>query len=187
MEIIKKIMKNILILGAARSGKSTLANMLSDELGHNIISVDAFIGAFQENYPELGMSYHTGNNHMVAPFVASYANAVIYNHPKSKFVVEGYHIKLADAVKLFGDKFKIVVLGYPKLSPKEVLSNVRKYEGKFDYTKAMSDDELLSVVSRHVEYSKKFEEECKNLGLQFYDTSYNRNDVLSHIINKIRG
>ena len=80
-----------------------------------------------------------------------------------------------------------MVLGYPKLSPKEVLSNVRKYEGKFDYTKVMSDDELLSVVSRHVEYSKEFEEECKNLVLQFYDTSYNRNDVLIHIIDKIVG
>ena len=177
-------MKNILILGAARSGKTTLAKQMADKFGLSIISVDAFIGAFQENYPDLGFAYFHKSNHHIAPFIASYANAIIYNHPKSNFVIEGYHIKLSDAVKLFSDKFEIVVLGYPKLTPQEVLSNVRKYEGKFDYTRALTDDDLLKTISRHVEYSKNFEAECQQLGISFYDTSYNRDEVLNDIIKK---
>ena len=85
---------------------------------------------------------------------------------------------------MFGDKFEIVVLGYPRLTPQEVLSNVRKYEGKFDYTRALTDEELLKTISRHVEYSKNFEAECKKLGLAFFDTSYNRDEVLNGIIKK---
>ena len=121
-------MKNILILGAARSGKSTLANMLAERLGFSIIDVDAFIGAFKENYPDLGFDYHSEKNHLIAPFILSYVNATTYNHPQISFVVEGYHIKLSDAVKLFSDNFEIVVLGYPQLTGEQVLANVRKYD-----------------------------------------------------------
>ena len=178
-------MKNILILGSARSGKSTLASLLAEKFGFSVVDVDAFIGAFKENYPDLGFDYHSKNNHLIAPFVTSYVNALTYHYPNLNIVVEGFHIKLADAKKLFGDKFEIVVLGYPKLSGEQVLANVRKYEGKFDYTKAISDEELLKIVSRHVEYSKNFETECKELGLNFYDTSYDRVNVLDSIIKKL--
>ena len=177
-------MKNILILGASRSGKSTLANMFAERLGFSIIDVDAFIGAFKENYPDLGFDYHSEKNHLIAPFISSYVNATTYNHPQIRFVVEGYHIKLSDAVKLFSDNFEIVVLGYPQLTGEQVLANVRKYEGKFDYTRAISDEQLLKTLTRHVEYSKKIKAECKELRVNFYDTSYNRNDVLNEVINK---
>lgn len=178
-------MKNILILGVARSGKTTLANMIANRYGFSIIDIDAFIGAFKENYPNLGFDYHSKSNHLVAPFVASYVNAFMYHYPNLNFVIEGYHIKLADAVKLFGDKLEIIVLGYPQLTGEQVLANVRKYEGQLDYTRDISDEELLKVVSRHVEYSKKFEKECKELGLNFYDTSYNRENILNKIIDKL--
>ncbi len=178
-------MKNILILGASRSGKSTLANMIAQKHGFSIVDIDALIGAFKENYPNLGFDYHSKSNHLIAPFVASYVNNLIYHYPNLNFVIEGYHIKLDDAVKLFGDKCEIVVLGYPQLTGEQVLANVRKYEGKFDYTRAITDEQLLSTLTRHVEYSKNFEIECKELGLNFYDTSFNRKDVLDNIVKKI--
>ena len=133
--------------------------MIADEYGFSIIDVDAFIGAFKETYPDMGFDYHSKSNHLIAPFIASYANATAYNHPNSKFVIEGYHIKLDDAVRLFGKRFEVIVLGYPQLTGEEVLANVRKYEGKFDYTRAISDEDLLKIVSRHVEYSKNFEKQ----------------------------
>ncbi len=178
-------MKNILILGAARSGKSTLAKMIAEKLGFSIISVDAFISAFQENYADIGFKHHGKNNHLIAPFIASYVNAITYNFPNSNFVIEGYHITLSDAKKLFGNEFNIIVLGYPKLSEEQVLANVRRYEGKFDYTKAIPDDELLNIVSHHVEYSQKAETECKTLGIRFYDTSYNREKILDNLLNQL--
>ena len=165
-------MKHVLILGAARSGKTTLAQMLHKQLGYNIVSVDSFITAFEQNYPQLGFKHH-GNNRDIAPFAASYVKSFIYNYPQAKFAVEGYHIRPEDAVKLFDNKqFEIVVLGYPQLSPQEAFDNVKKYD-------------VLSMVIRHVEHSKEFKRECQRLGLNFTDTSYNRRQVLDNLIKKL--
>lgn len=181
-------MKNILILGTARSGKSTLAKMISKELGIGIISIDSLITAFQETHPEMGFK-HFGSSckNLITPFVVSYAKALMYNQPNIPFIIEGYHIELEDAKKLFDKNlFEIIVLGYPLLTPREALENVRRFEGKFDYTRALTDDELQNIVSRHVEYSKKFEKECRDLGLTFYDTSYNRDTTLKNIMEKFK-
>lgn len=55
--------KNILIIGAARSGKTTLAKKFSKEKGYNLISIDNIVSGF-EAYPELGI-YHDGNYMML--------------------------------------------------------------------------------------------------------------------------
>ena len=178
-------MKKILILGAARSGKSTLANMMAEKSGCSIISVDAFISAFQENYPETGIRHFRGNNHVIAPFIASYVNALSYNHPELNFVVEGSQINLDDAIELFSAKLDIIVLGYPRLTAQEVVSNVRKYQKPFDYTVALSDKELFDIASRHIEYSQFLEKECKKSNLAFYDTSNHRDEILNKIIRNL--
>ena len=46
-------MKNILIVGPSRSGKSTLANMIHEETGSYVISIDKLVAVFQNAYPGL--------------------------------------------------------------------------------------------------------------------------------------
>lgn len=48
-------MKNILIIGVPRAGKSSLANMICDKFGYGLISIDAIVATFYKTFPELGM------------------------------------------------------------------------------------------------------------------------------------
>ena len=89
--------KNIIILGASRSGKTTLARKLSKEYGYNLISLDDIICAF-ENIPECGIK-HDGDDIEVArnfaPFLIRYLKELsegtnYYNG--IKYVIEGTHI-----------------------------------------------------------------------------------------------
>lgn len=107
-------MKNLLILGAARGGKTTLAKMVSQKWGYGIVSVDALVSAFQEAF-----------------------------------------------------------------------ENVRKYEQKFDYTKAMSDEEVLNMVTRHINHSKEVALECQKFNFRFVDTSYDRDKVLLALLKEL--
>ena len=179
-------MKNLMILGAARAGKTTLAKMVSQKWGYGIISVDALVSALQEVFPQIGITHHSHDAKRVAPFVFAYLDALEYNHPEARFVVEGYHIPFDYAAeKINRDLFEVVVLGYPALSTKEAFENVRKYEQKFDYTKAMSDEEVLNMVKRHVEYSKEFALECQKYNFRFVDTSYDRDKVLADLLQEL--
>ena len=179
-------MKNILIIGAARSGKSTLAKMIHKRFGHSLISVDSFITAFQSRYPEIGFAHHSSKNYLISAFVESYVDSIIYNYPEINFVVEGYHIKPDAAVKYFSDKnFEIIVLGYPQLTAEEAYDNTKKYENKFDYTAAINKEDMLSLLERHIKYAKLCQEQCTELGIPFYDTSYNRNEIFASVIKHL--
>lgn len=183
-------MKNIVIIGAARSGKSTLAQMIHKDFGLSIVCVDSIISAFQNTFPNLNISHTHGRTckSLITPFVSEYANALMYNHPNERFVIEGYHLTLDENIKQLFPKrlFDIIVLGYPQLTPEQVLKNVRQYEGEADYTCALSDDELLSITSRHVQYSQEFQRMSQVLGLTFIDTSYNRPQVLKNVLDRLK-
>lgn len=50
-------MKNIILMGTSRAGKTSLAIELSKKLGYNFISIDSLVYAFGEVYPELGINH----------------------------------------------------------------------------------------------------------------------------------
>ncbi|HAV90535.1 MAG TPA: hypothetical protein DCW44_04600 [Eubacterium sp.] len=46
-------MKNIIIVGPSRSGKSTLAKRINEELGFFVLSTDKLVAIFENAYPNL--------------------------------------------------------------------------------------------------------------------------------------
>lgn len=67
-------MKNIIILGAARAGKSTLAQMIHRKYNYSIISIDSFVSALRDSFPSLGITHSNTENKfkLLPPFVFSY-------------------------------------------------------------------------------------------------------------------
>ena len=53
--------KNILIIGAARSGKTTLAKKIAKEKGYSLICIDDLVSGLQA-YPELNISHNSNDN-----------------------------------------------------------------------------------------------------------------------------
>ena len=89
--------KNILIIGPARSGKTTLAKMIAKEKGYSLISIDDIVSGF-EAYPNLEI-HHDGNDDNtsknLAPFLIKYFTELSEGstfYDGIKYVIEGTHI-----------------------------------------------------------------------------------------------
>lgn len=178
--------KNIIILGAARSGKSTLAHMLHRNYNYSIISIDSFVSALHDAFPEIGISHsNTENKFKLLPqFLLSYMEKIVNEYPEERFVLEGWHVYPNDIKRLFHNlDVKLICLGYTEISCDEVFEIIRKNEGENEYTKKMTDERLKTLISNHIEYSKMLKKQCEESNIKFYDTSFNRNNKLNEIMN----
>ncbi len=174
-------MKNIIILGAARAGKSTLAQMIYRKYNYSIISIDSFVSALRDSFPSLGITHSNTENKfkLLPPFVFSYMKKITTEYPEENFVLEGWHVYPKEISKLFRDTdVKIICLGYTKISCEEAFKLIRENEKENSYTRRLTDEKVKKLISDHIEYSKVLKKQCEENNIKFYDTSFERDDVL---------
>lgn len=174
-------MKNIIILGAARAGKTTLAQMIHRKYNYSIISIDSFVSALRDSFPSLGITHSNTENKfkLLPPFVFSYMKKITTEYPEENFILEGWHVYPNEISKLFRDtNFKIICLGYTKISCEEAFKLIRENEKENSYTKRLTNEGVRKLVSDHIEYSKILKKQCEENNIKFYDTSFERENVL---------
>ena len=183
-------MKNIILIGASRAGKSTFTRMLEKKLDNLIIiQTDLLRLAFREAVIEdLNISTsNLKNNPLYRNFVLSYY--------KFLDICEVNYIKVIDTVdfepkdkELFKNAL-VLCFGYPDISEEEVLKNFRKYDTDLDWTKKKNDNELLAFIHDEVKYSKYLKGECQKYDIKFVNTSFDRmknlEETLDYIIKNI--
>lgn len=182
-------MKNVIIIGRPRAGKSTLANMIVDKYNYQIIRTDTIRGSFKDVFPELNIKSHTAiDSKEFQLFCKTYLERNM-RQPRNKYnyVMEGCEMHVKDCKELYdnGDNL-IYCLAQVDISPEEMAKNMKDNDTDKDWTNEMSDEERLEYCKRSIEKAKLIKEECKVYGLKFYDTSKNREDVLNEIMKDIQ-
>lgn len=186
--------KNILIIGAARSGKTTLAKKFVKEKGYSLISIDNIIGGL-EAFPSLNIGHFTNNDAdtaiNIAPFLMKYftelsEGSVFYDGIKT--VIEGTHVDLDLLMPLlqndkYKEKYEIIGLTYNSITEQELYDFIKKYDTEDDWTYWCSDDELRGHIKCFIDRNKYFNEKFKQYNIISYDTSSDREEILNGIIN----
>lgn len=183
-------MKNIAIFGSSRAGKSTLTRMINEIYPiYHIISGDSIRDAFQYELPQNEINKYGGQGMKedYARFCASlFRNQSKRNKEYFNYIFDSCDVSVVNALKYFKDDNTIILfLGYSKITPEEALLNYRKYEKKGDWTCNRTDEELLEHAKHWIENSKIFENDCKLNKVKYVDTSYNRKEILEHLIKEI--
>lgn len=163
--MVKILMKEALILkyiilGQPRSGKSTLAKMVSDEKNIPIICTDKYRREWGFHEPWKG--FETEINPLRQK---DFYNKLLelYNQYED-VILEGSSINPKD-ISIFN--YDSVVLLYKKdISPKEMLSLSRKYDN--DWTTKREDEYLLELFKNYLDYSNNWVQENYNIAI---DTS----------------
>jgi hypothetical protein len=196
-------LKNILLSGPSRAGKSTLAKKISEELHYSVIHVDEMVAAFQGAYPQLDIRLNwdrkkTAAN--LAPFLGHYLGVMSSSHGAAKgtpFVMEGGYLgyfnfeMILPILKAYGieklkDHFMLIGLVHNKKTAEEFFADFRKYDTQDDWTYYLDDDELREVSQEALPYSHSMTDYLTKYGFTLYDTSTEREAVLDQIIKDIK-
>ena len=196
-------MKNILIFGTSRTGKTSLAKRLKDEFQLNVVNEDHLIYAFERAFPHLEIN--GDENYMqtainVTPFIVHYfcelAQSANYK-TGSKFVADttffvfdtGIPLMKETLQKMNGlkllDEFIFINLDNNKTS-EELFNDVRKYDTTEDWTYSLSDDELRKHCEENVGIDWAFYDKWKELEFLRYDVAEGREQVFNKIVEDLK-
>ena len=203
-------MKNIIIAGPSRAGKSTLARKINEELNYFVISVDKLVATFQGAYPQLNIRLNwnrrkTTDN--LAPFLGHFLGAFSSSHgvayelnlrahavKGNRFVLEGGYFnfeKILPILKLYEieelkDSFFLIGLVQNKKTADEVFHDFRKYDTEDDWTYSLDDDDLREVSQEAIPFSRSMTDHLEKYGFTIYDTSTEREQVFDKIVEDIK-
>ncbi len=184
-------MKDILIFGVPRAGKTSLSRLLENELEeYEIFSIDAIRNAFGDIFPELEINDRNGkNNNTLLP---NYVSKLLYWHHK---ILKNNHGYIVEGCQVFPDKVKevfdteksiVIYLGHGKLKPEEILKNIRKYDTPDEYSYERSDELMLQQCMKYYELEQIIAKKCKEYGYIYIDTSTNREEVFHKLVNQLK-
>ncbi|MDR1263206.1 MAG: hypothetical protein LBK46_06930 [Oscillospiraceae bacterium] len=204
-------MKNIIIVGPSRAGKTTLARKINEELNYFVVSLDKLVTAFQGAYPQLDIRLNwnrekTTDNlapfigHFLGTFSSNYGVAYELNLQShavkgNRFVLEGGYFnfeKISSVLKTYGikelkDNFLLIGLVQNKKSADEFVSDFKKYDTEDDWTYGFSDDELREYANQDaIPFSRSMTDHLVKYGFTIYDTSKEREQVFDQIVEDIK-
>jgi len=203
-------MKNIIIAGASRTGKTTLATKLNEELNYFVISLDKIVATFGRAYPQMDIKHHCDYEKMkdnVAPFLghllgvfsdsrhlADDQNFRARTIKGNRFVMEGTAFNfdiLSSVLSMYEtgnleDRFILIGLVQNKKTADEFVRDSKKYDTEDDWTYGWSDEELREyAISRAIPFNREMTGLLVKHGFTVYDTSIDREQVLAQIMYDI--
>ncbi len=179
-------MKNIIILGPSRVGKSMLSSILCKKYNLSYISGDSIRNAFINIYPSLG---YTTKNTIERIEFCKFINWLINEnniHLKKDiyYVIDSADISLDNAMKIFNNSI-IIGIGCKDITIQEMVEKMRKNDTKLEWTYGYSDDDLYSIANETITNSKELYKKCLNSNILYFDTSIDRYKTYEDIFNYI--
>ncbi len=200
-------MKNIIISGSGRAGKTTLARKINEELNYFVINVDKLVATFHGAYPQLNIKFGVNPKDEIAPFLGHFLGTFSSSHgvayelhlqahavEGNRFVLEGVHFnfdKIVPILKMYGieelkDKFILIGLVQNKKTADEFFKDLKKYDTEDDWTYDFDDDELREFCEEQIQFSRSMTDYLVKYGFTIYDTSMEREQVFDKIIEDIK-
>lgn len=186
-------MKNILIIGCARAGKTTLSGMLKKKYPTmNLLVMDCIKNAILRNIDtngedrvEFATKYERSSFHM--NMIAECYNSHIRSDESGYgYILEGAQL-LPDMIdkKIDKDKVIVVCLGLGNITAEEIFKNVRRFDTKNDWTFNVNDDDLIHWCKHWEKLNNELKKQCEIYGVKYFNTTFNRMEKLEEIMGYI--
>lgn len=164
-------MKNILVIGVARSGKSRFSKKFDN---YNHIPMDYITSSLKHNFKETNITSNViidkDSSKKLSLLLSHVIN--IMNDTDELFLIDSAHLYPEDIYPYIDtNKWDIYCLGYPNTTVEDKFNEIRKYDTDKDWTHKRNDEELKDIISKLIDISKEMKESCERLNINFIDTS----------------
>lgn len=188
-------MKNILIMGIGRAGKSTLSEMIKDKWNsYNLLHSDSLKWAIiraegKEDYyrknVDMQKEYEHGEFFQRA-LIELYNSLIRKDKKEYGYILESgqLHPKIVREMIDF-DKTIVICLGLGNLSAEDMVEQCIKYDTEDSWTYGLSSEYLLEHARDWYNCNEMLKKECPKYGIKYIDTSKNRENILKEIVNNI--
>ena len=173
--------------------------MIRQEFGHTVIQLDAIKSVYDVVRPEDKISAPETTNYnearMMAKMVTRLIQCLSWGNARGEFhVFEGVSFDMETVLPALTkekfpvllDNYLILCLGYAEISPEEKVKEIIRFETTRDWSYSESMESKLKHFRAYCEESKLVKETAEKLGLQYFDVSFNRDDVLDKILQYIK-
>lgn len=185
------MLKNIIIGGTVRSGKTTLANKLRDKFLYSKVESDTIVNAFDKVFPELGITHKKPDlaREKYEPFLFEVLNGFCRDlkyggnvtiFPGAQFLPENlnnYEKK---------EKFIIIFLGFDGVTADELLMAIRENDTPSDWTYSKTDEWLYRFCQNIINESEKIKIDCEKYGFYYFNSFCNRDSVFEEICSVVQ-
>lgn len=189
-------MKNILIIGIGRAGKTTLSKMIKDKYNcYNLIHSDALKWAMiraknEEQYYRENVNIQKEFEHgeyFQRTLLELYNSLIRKDTKEYGYILESgqLHPKIVSEMIDF-DKTIVICLGLGNLTAEDMVEQCLKYDTEESWTYGLSREYLLKHAQDWYNCNEMLKKECPKYNIRYIDTSKNRFDILDTILNEIK-
>lgn len=174
-------MKDIILIGASRSGKTTFSMMLKEKYNnYNVFHGDMIKKSFQ-TFTNIESSNLKNN-----PAYRKFVKDIFYNHVNfghNNYILETVDIFPEDLNEKEKNNTIIIAFGCTQNTETQLLDIWNNVDTQ--WLKNKTRDELKLKASTVIKMSKFFENECRKHNIKYIDTSFNRTDILNDLLIEI--
>ena len=188
-------MKNILIMGIGRAGKTTLSLKIKDKYNnYSLIHSDSLKWAIiramnkEEYYIEnVDKQKEYEHGEFFQRTLLELFNSLIKKDKKNYgYLLESgqLHPKIVKEMIDF-EKTNVICLGLGNLSVDDMVNQCLKYDTKDSWTYGLPKEYIRKHAEDWYECNEMLKKECPKYGITYIDTSKNREEILDKIIDEL--
>ena len=188
-------MKNILIMGIGRAGKTTLSNMIKDKYpNYNLIHSDSLKWAIiraedKEKYYRTNVDKQKEFEHgefFQKTLLGFFNSSISKDKMHYGHILESGQLHPKIVKEMIDFKNTIVVcLGLGNLNVNEMVDLCIEHDTESDWTYGLPREYIKEHAMDWHLANEMLKKECPKYGIKYYDTSKNRVETLKNIMSEI--
>jgi hypothetical protein len=186
------MMKNCLIGGPTKAGKTMLSQRLVKECGYSRIPGDAVVLAFEKAFPKLRIGHernlYESTRKQFGRFLVQLMNALACME-STAYVLDTFHVWPDDLDVIDLTKTIVLFLGYPEADPQERMHETKRYEdqryGKQFGWVAESSEAVSARFTLFTEMSRQISKQCTDCHFSFIDTGHSFEEAISRAVAQV--